>query len=616
MCGISGIIAAGKGITELSGRIAHMNRAMSHRGPDGEGSYVREGVGMGHVRLAIIDLSEQGLQPLANEDESIQVVVNGEIYNYRELRRSMEQKGHRFRSHSDSEVVVHLYEEYGDACLEHLNGMFALALWDESKRSLLLARDRFGIKPLYYACLPDGIVFASELTAVLASGMVKRDVDSLAMYGYMALGYVPTPLSAIRGVRKMRPAESLVWRDGKFLCQQYWSPVRVDVPSRFCDAAEQLHALLADSVSAHLIADVPVASFLSGGVDSSLIAALAGKESRVTTICGTFPGSDVDESEIARVVAHHLGTDHREVAVGVDPAQLFSEVASFLDEPFADSSAMPTFAVCRAGRKVAKVMLSGDGGDEVFGGYTGRYRVAAMKSAVPAPAVMAGILRLLPPWRSGRRTSLPAMLDLASFDEIERYVEERQITTLAQRREMFTPEQVAEGESLLRSLVKDALATCSFTHPVHRALWLDISTSLSDDMLTKVDRMSMAHGLEVRVPFLDHRLTEFSLSLPPRWLVSPRAIEGKRILRHITTPLLPQGILERPKQGFVVPLNQWLSNGLRKVWEETDLSVFEGVFDMASMREVWNSKQQHVREDRYALLMFGAWMRRLRGSGL
>ncbi|MDQ6964886.1 MAG: asparagine synthase (glutamine-hydrolyzing) [Mariprofundales bacterium] len=615
MCGIAGIAMEVERYA-LRDRVERMCTAMRHRGPDGEGCFVDDGIGLGHVRLSIIDLSDAGKQPMSNEDQSVWITVNGEIYNFRELRSELKRVGHRFSSESDSEVIVHLYEEYGEGFPEYLNGMFAIALWDVHKRKLMLVRDRFGIKPLYYSQQPQGLVFASELSALMASGLVAANYDDLGLYGYMAFGYLPTPKTVYKTVMKLRPAESLVFEDGASRTRRYWRPKLCEVPHRYEEAVEVAEELLERSVTEHLVSDVPVASFLSGGVDSSLISALARRHQPLVTVCAAFPGSQVDESSTALEVANHLNTEHQTVNLGVEHEELYRRVLSSLDEPFADSSAMPTYAVCGAGRRVAKVMLSGDGGDEVFGGYTGRYRVAALKAILPAPALLAKMLRQLPPWRSGRRRSLPEMLDIAALNEQERYVRERQITTKVQRREMFGPAQFAEGEAWLEQIADDALAQCDYAHPVHRALWMDLSTSLADDMLTKVDRVSMAHGLEVRVPLLDHRLVEFALSLPSKWLVSPRAIEGKRILRDVTAPLLPKGTIDRPKQGFVVPLNNWLNDGLKKVWGDVDQSIFEGKIDVSSLAKSWGEGHQGARQDIYAMLTLGLWMQQRKGDGL
>jgi asparagine synthase (glutamine-hydrolysing) len=571
MCGIAGILAPGRPAAILETQLSSMSTALQHRGPDGAGSFIVDGIALGHTRLAIIDLSEKGQQPMANEDGNLYAIVNGEIYNYRQLRTDLQSRGHRFRSRSDSEVVLHLYEEYGDDCVRFLEGMFALALWDARRYRMLLARD---------------------------------------------FSYVPAPMSIFKGVQKVLPAERVVWEDGKLTREIYWRPQPVQVPTRRAEAAEALGGLLDASVQAHLVSDVPVTAFLSGGVDSSTVVAVAQRHTKMQTFCVSFPETGVDESPIAKAVAAHLGTKHQEVTLSLDPVTLLSEAVAYMDEPFADSSALPTFAVCQAARQVAKVVLSGDGGDEVFGGYTGRYRVAALQAVLPWPRLWARGLRCLPPWRSGRRSSLPEMLDLASQPDAERFVAEREITSASDRAFLFGDDSVTGYEVGLREVPAAAIRQAAEWHPVHRALWMDLSTSLSDDILTKVDRMSMAHGLEVRVPFLDHHLVELALSLPPSWLVTPWPVEGKRLLRDVTAPLLPQGILNRPKQGFVVPLNRWLQTHFSPMLNVLCLganshtaSLLDGeaALDSAGLYEV--SPQA-----RYALLVLEMWLRHVRNA--
>ena len=616
MCGIAGILAPGRPAATLAAQVARMRMAMQHRGPDGMGSFIADGIALGHARLAIIDLRETGQQPMANEDGSLHLVVNGEIYNYRQLRSDLQARGHRFRSHSDSEVVLHLYEEYGDDCLHHLKGMFALALWDAPRHRLLLARDRFGIKPLYLAQQGEAVYFASELTALIRSGEIQVELDRHALYSYMAFSYVPAPLSILKGIQKLLPAERVVWEDGKLVREIYWTPQHTKVPDRRAEATEALAQRLDASAQAHLVADVPVAAFLSGGVDSSTVVAMTQRHAKIQTFCVSFPDSGVDEAPIARAVAAHLGTQHHEVTLHLDPMDLLSKAVAYMDEPFADSSALPTFAVCQAARQVAKVVLSGDGGDEVFGGYTGRYRVAALQAVLPWPRLWVRGLRCLPPWRSGRRSSLPEMLDLASQPDAERYVAERQITSAADRASLFGHDSVAGYEVGLRDVPAAAIRHAAEWHPVHRALWMDLATSLSDDMLTKVDRMSMAHGLEVRVPFLDHHLVEFALSLPPSWLVSPWPVEGKRLLRQVAAPMLPPGILNRPKQGFVVPLNRWLERYFFAVFDACCLAPSAELAQWMDPRAIHalrhSSLGEKPRQELYAFLVLELWLRRAR----
>jgi len=614
MCGIAGILAPGRQAAELEEVVLRMHELLRHRGPDDEGVYSEEGIALAHNRLSIIDLAG-GRQPLTNEDETVFLVVNGEIYNYRSLQEELRSRGHLLRTQSDCEVIVHLYEEHGEGCLDYLDGMFAFALWDGRQKKLILARDRFGVKPLYVAATKDLVCFASELTAIVKSNLLRAQIDVEALYAYLAFSYVPGPLSIMKGVQKLQPAERFVVQNGTLRCDRYWIPQPVSVPRQRSEAVKELAERVKKSVRSHLVADVPVAAFLSGGVDSSTVVAMARKYTNLETFCVSFARSEVDEAPIARRVAEHLKTHHHEVAITIDPASLLNESINFMDEPFADSSALPTFAVCREARKIAKVVLSGDGGDEVFGGYTGRYRVAALKAAIPRPDLIGRGLRSLPPWRFKKRSSLPEMLALAVCSEHERYVAERQITSAADRAALFGDSHSYAYEETLREVGMRPFEAYAHEHPLHRALWVDLMTSLPDDMLTKVDRMSMAHGLEVRVPFLDHRLVEFSLSLPPHWLVSPFPVEGKRILRKLAAPLLPDGILNRPKQGFVVPLNDWLQLRFRSMLHDLLATPQARVLQFLDERAVFTLMKRPVeqksRDDLYALLVLELWLRRM-----
>jgi asparagine synthase (glutamine-hydrolysing) len=614
MCGIAGIVCPDLSAGVVAERIGRMGSVLSHRGPDDAGFYAADGVGLAHARLSIIDL-EGGRQPLANEDQTIFLVANGEIYNFRNLRQTLASRGHQFRTASDCEVIVHLYEQYGEDCVDRLEGMFAFALWDANQRKLMLARDRFGIKPLYLARLKGGFCFASELTAIVRSGLIAKEIDLQALYAYMALSYVTGPLSIIQNVKKIQPSERVVLRNGSVQREIYWRPRKVTVPRTRSKAVEELSGRLEESVRAHLVSDVPVAAFLSGGVDSSTIVALAVKHADIETFCASFPGTEVDEAPFARRVARDLGTRHHETVVEFDPVGLLLAAVGRMDEPFADSSALPTFAVCQAARQIAKVVLSGDGGDEVFGGYTGRYRVASLKAVLPYPDRLAQLLRQIPPWRTGKRQSTPRMLDLAALPEYERYVLEREITSATQRAELFGKVAVQHNEPKLREIAAAAGAEGLYNHPVKRALWTDIQTSLPDDILTKVDRMSMAHGLEVRVPFLDHHLVEFALSMPSSWLVSPWPVEGKRILRQAAAPLVDSHVLNRAKHGFIVPLNAWMRDYFLPIFDDICLAGGSHIcnfFDRNAILTVRKRPFDHtVRADVYALLVLELWLRQM-----
>jgi asparagine synthase (glutamine-hydrolysing) len=611
MCGIAGILSPGHKAKYLRELALVMQKSLSHRGPDDAGLFVKDEIALAHTRLSIIDL-KSGRQPLFNEDKTICVIANGEIYNYLNIRETLLSYGHRFRTDSDCEVIIHLYEQYGKKCVEYLEGMFAFALWDSNTKTLMLARDRFGIKPLYLAHTKRGICFASELTAIANTELVEKKIDPMAVYAYITLSYIPAPLSIFKTIEKVKPSERIIFRDNKLERDIYWQPMTVQTPLKRSEALSELAWRFEKSVRSHLISDVPVAAFLSGGVDSSAVVSMARKHSDIETFCMSFPDNAIDESTIAKRVSVHLNTKHHQIDIPLEPEQLLQDAITYMDEPFADSSALPTFAVCRAARLAAKVVLSGDGGDEVFGGYTGRYRVAALKAAVPKPEALAKLIRTIPPWRNGKRISTPQMLELASLPETKRYIMERQITTPTLRSMLVGEDAYNRHEALLCNIVEKHWSKTKFCDPVHRALWMDLSTSLPDDMLTKVDRMSMAHGLEVRVPFLNHSLVEFTLSLKPNWLVSPFPVEGKRILRDLVKPMLPKGILNRPKQGFVVPLNKWLDLSYQRLLKEKFQSTSANIFNIMNRSIIRKLIKQPIgtksREDLYALLVLEMWI--------
>jgi asparagine synthase (glutamine-hydrolysing) len=614
LCGIAGILSSDPQGINLEEAVLKMRNSLRHRGPDDVGLFATDRVAIAHTRLSIIDI-DGGNQPLSNEDRTIHLVINGEIYNYKNLQQEILSRGHRLRTQSDCEVLLHLYEDEGEDCLQKLEGMYAFALWDSRKGKLFLARDRFGIKPLYIAVSKGTVCFASELTAIIRSGLIKTEIDPKALYAYMALSYVPSPFSILKDIKKVRPAEKVIVQGDSVRKSNYWTPNLVDVPRKKSQAVDELEDRVDESIQSHLVSDVPVAAFLSGGVDSSCIVAMAQRHYDLETFCVSFPNTGVDEAPIAKRVADHLDLRHREVNVEIDPLALIEDAICFMDEPFGDSSALPTFALCRAARKVAKVVLSGDGGDEVFGGYTGRYRAAALKAVLPKPLIIAKGLRCLPPWRNGHRSSLPKMLELAALEDKDRYILERQITSTSDRAALFGHEEIDENELVIRKIVSNSLTSFTPKHPVQRALWMDINTSLADDMLVKVDRMSMANGLEVRVPLLDHRLVEYVFSLPSDWLVSPYPVEGKRLLRRVVSPYLPKGILNRPKHGFVVPLNEWLQRHFLSLFDDLCLnsnSCLSNYIDQNAIHKIRNRRFEIVpRQDLYALLVLELWMQRL-----
>lgn len=535
--------------------------AIRHRGPDGAGYLTRPAVALGMRRLGIIDLAG-GTQPIGNEDGEIQVVFNGEIYNYRELRRELAARGHRFRTESDTEVLVHLYEERGTGLVHELRGMFAFALWDARTDSLLLARDRLGIKPLYYATVGDGIIFGSELKALLAHGSVRARVDPAAIAWYLSLGYIPDPHSVFEGVSKLEPGHLLRWDAERGIrTERYWSPlVPETVRIEEADAAAEVRRLLEESVRYQLVSDVPLGAFLSGGLDSSsVVATMARHLNRpVSTFSIGFPEPEFNEAPAAAAVARALGTEHHELIVRPDVDDLIERVVGAFDEPFADSSAIPTLLVSALARRHVKVVLSGDGGDELFGGYT-RYSAYVRRNVeIPGPvrALLGRLARRAPHGMYGRNRLL----------ELSRSARGRYTGMVAHA--LAVEEGGVAGAAVRNAAAGlDELLAPWFDQVVGRdavsqAMLVDTMTYLPGDILTKVDRMSMAVSLEARVPLLDHRLVEFTAGLPSTMKLNGNGA-GKRVFRAAVRGLVPDFVFNRPKQGFAVPLRPWLKRELR-----------------------------------------------------
>ena len=559
MCGIAGHAGWARGADAGTADLVTMCGAIQHRGPDDEGHFVAPGVALGMRRLSIIDVAG-GHQPIGNEDGSIQLVYNGEIYNHHELRCVLEAAGHRFATHSDTEVIVHGYEEWGDGVCEKLRGMFALALWDAPRGRLLLARDRLGIKPLHYWEHAGGVAFASELRSFLALPEFSADLDDDAIAWYLALGYIPEPHSIFRGVRKLPPGWRLSWTaEAGIRAEQYWTPVRPELTGITEDeAVTELRRLLRDAVRSHLESEVPLGAFLSGGLDSSAVVAIMAQEMdrKVQTFSIGFEDAGFNEAPHAAAVAKALGTDHTELVVRPDADAMVEQVVSFFDEPFADSSALPTYLVAELARRSVTVALSGDGGDELFGGYT-RYADLLERSEVPGP--LRGLFRVagrtLPQGAYGRNR----LLDLG------RSRRGRYATTVAQALAVADG-GVARPEIAARLAGLDGLLAPWFAGAADRDIitqltLVDMQSYLPGDILTKVDRTSMAVSLEARVPLLDHPLVEFAVALPGS--LKRRDGTGKWIFRQAITGLVPDIVLTKPKQGFAVPLVNWFRNELR-----------------------------------------------------
>jgi asparagine synthase (glutamine-hydrolysing) len=563
MCGICGIVSADLVVDPA--RLAAMSATLTHRGPDSNGSHIENGVGLAARRLAIIDL-ETGDQPIANETGTLHVVQNGEIYNYRELRRELERAGHRFTTHGDTEVLVHLYEEHGSRFAERLRGMFAIAIWDAGRKRLVLARDRYGIKPLYYRLVASELAFASELRA-----LPRGEIDLDALEAFLAFNSIPAPLTIFRETRKLPPGHLLVWENGRAELSRYARPAPVDAADvrddEDAELVEELRARLRDSVRAHLVADVPVGVLLSGGIDSSALTALAADEGAeaVRTFSIGFEERSFDELAHARLIAERYGTDHRELVLRPDAALLLPALAEAFDEPFADSSALPTYLVSQLAAENVKVALSGEGGDELFGGY---YTYAADLLALRAGP----LARLARPLVE----RLPSSSAKASFDyRAKRFVRGAHLPPLERHhawKEIFSPEARAELTGRTSAfdpveLLRARFAETEGAELLARLQDVDLGLYLVDDLLVKTDRASMAHSLEARVPFLDPVVTNFALALPTTHKV--RRLRKKVLLRKAVEPLVPREILRGRKRGFSIPAAAWLRGELEPFARET-----------------------------------------------
>ena len=633
MCGICGLAYLNGRPVEPS-LLEEMNDTLLHRGPDSGGTHVDGSVGIAARRLSIIDL-ETGDQPLSNEDGSVTVVQNGEIYNFQELRERLRSQGHTFRTKGDTEVMAHLYEELGPGFAAELRGMFAVAIWDAKRRRLVLARDRFGIKPLYYRHTGESLSFASELKALLPQPDFSREIDPDALDAFLAFSFVPSPLSIFREVQKLPPGCTLVWDadpGSGIRIERYARPRPVpaaDVRKATEDElAEELLERLRDSVRAHLIADVPVGVLLSGGVDSCTLAALASEiNAPVRTFTIGFDERGFDERSLARLIADRYSTDHHELVLRPDAVELLPALSAAFDEPFADASAIPTYLVSELARRHVKVALSGEGGDEFFGGYN--YYAGHGLARLLAP--VAGLARPLV-------ERLPASTGKASsFDwKAKRFVRSARLGIVERHyawKSVFTPEERAEVVRADRSPPSDPLDLLheSFAYTegaadeLARVMGVDLGVFLVDDMLVKTDRASMAHSLEARVPLLDPVVAELALALPTRMKV--RGLAKKRLLRKAVAPLLPDEILSGEKRGFSPPMGTWLQNELQPLAREMlspDTLSRQGFFEPGPVGRLLDD---HVagRADNsrkiWALLTFSLWHERYaegaaRGTGV
>lgn len=623
MCGICGVVSRHDDRPVNEAMLRYMNDIMRHRGPDDAGLFIDQRAGLAMRRLSIIDLAT-GHQPIANEDDSIWIVFNGEIYNHLEIRRTLEAKGHIFTTQSDTEVIVHAYEEYGDDCVLHLNGMFGFALWDTKRQRLLIARDRLGIKPIFYYLSATHLIFASELKAVIAHPDTPRDIDFSALDQFLTLEYIPSPRTIFKNIYKLPPGHILVLENGEQHIEKYWDiqfqPVTADPQA----CLEQLADLIRDAVKIRLMADVPLGAFLSGGIDSSTVVSFMSEVSDlpVRTFSIGFGDPTYNELPYARMVANTFGAQHYEEYLEPDINELIQRLVTHFDEPFADFSIFPTFLVSQVARRFVKVVLSGDGGDEIFAGYD-TYLAQRMDQR---------FYGRLPQWL--RQTALPRVFEhippqptkKGLINKAKRFVEGGALPPTWQhvrwmmfmhevdKAQLYRPDILAarNGDSA-GALIEHYFRQAAVTDPITQQQFVDVKTYLVDDILTKVDRMSMAASLETRVPLLDHRIVEFALNLPPHMKLNRG--ETKAILRQMMKSRLPAAVLNKPKEGFSIPLKHWLRQELRPLMMDLlspQTITRRGYFEprqVAKWLEEHQSRQANHSHRLWALMVFELWHR-------
>jgi asparagine synthase (glutamine-hydrolysing) len=642
MCGIAGWVnlETTKSTQDHSEAILHsMCERIVHRGPDSEGLWMDDQVALGMRRLSIIDL-KTGDQPVFSEDKSIVVMMNGELYNYREVRADLEKRGHEFTTQSDTEILPHLYEEYGENLLDHVNGMYAFSLWDTRKKKLIIARDRFGEKPLYYGVFDGKLIYASEPKAMLAHPSVTAELDLNALRHYLSFDYIPAPMSIYKGIYKLPAAHLLTVGNGEVKTRRYWDlswsvPGTVDsvpangrygtlpashVSASFANVADDLKDLLSDAVRMRLVSDVPLGILLSGGIDSSTVAAFAVQHAteRVKTFSIGFEEDSFDESKYARQVATHLNTEHYEDKLSAERAgDLISEIGTWLDEPMSDGSLIPMYLLARFVRKHVTVALGGDGGDELFAGYPMYYahKVAAKYLALPA------FLRsLIEP----AINALPVSTNNLSFDyKAKRFVRAAKYDDLTRHHSWFGSFSIGQHEALLSadvvaatngdiySGVRELVSASNAKNVIEQMQYADINYYLAEDILTKVDRAAMAVSLETRAPFLDPRIGQFAASIPVEYKL--KGNKGKYILKKAVEDLLPKAILQRPKKGFGIPIAEWLKCRLNPLMHDMlaperlkQQGLFDADYVQRLIKEHETGAASHHKE-LWTLLVFELW---------
>lgn len=623
MCGICGGILFDPGGSMDERLIRSMTGQLVHRGPDAEGVYCKGPAGLGHRRLSIIDLSPQAGQPMPNEDGTIHIIVNGEIYNYRQIRNGLEEKGHIFRSGSDSEVVLHLYEDMGVDFIKRLFGMFGFALWDEKNNRLILARDRTGKKPLFYTINKNGLYFASEMKALLMCPDIDREINLEAIHHYLTFEYIPHPMTIYKGIRKLPPAHYLVWESGEIRMERYWDLDYTQKRKKgsFNELKEEFLELFEDAVRIRMMSDVPLGAFLSGGIDSSAAVAMMSRFSGmpVKTFSIGFEDQSYNELPFARQVSRLFNTDHHEFIVKPDAAGILPKLIWHYDEPYADSSAIPTYYLAQMTRKEVTVALNGDGGDESFAGYD-RYladRLAGIYARLPGyagPAFIKWLANTLPcDYRHrGFIRRLKRFVNAMGEPAERRYCRWICFFDNQAKKQLYSQDfasKVRDSDSY--KYIEGWYARAAADGFLDKTLYVDVHTYLPDDLLVKVDIATMAHSLEARSPFLDHRVMEFAASLPES--LKLKGWRKKYFLKRAFKGILPEEILKRPKTGFGVPLDAWFRNDLRDMAYDVLLSrkaIERGYFRTVEVRNLLDTHCEKTADHSYriwALLVLEMW---------
>lgn len=623
MCGIVGI--ANKDSHIKREILEKMNSAIIHRGPDEDGFYVKENIGLAMRRLAIIDLAG-GQQPIHNHNKTKWIVFNGEIYNFQELRANLEKDGHKFYTNSDTEAIIHLYDQYGADCVQHLRGMFAFAIWDEIEKTLFIARDRVGKKPLLYSHQPNGdLIFGSEFQALLQHPNISREVDNEAIHHYLSYLCVPAPLTAFKQIRKLEPAHWLLWKNGEIKTQRYWLPdFHTKIKINEQEAEEETIRLLREATKMRMISEVPLGAFLSGGVDSSTVVALMAEfsEKPVKTFSIGFEEEDFSELKYAKKVAEHIGAEHHEFIVKPKAIEILPTLVEHYGEPYADSSSIPTYYVSKETRKHVTVALNGDGGDESFAGYE-RYlamRLSEKYHKIPnilRKGLIENAVNLIPTseLKRSRGRDLKRFIKAASLPKVERYFKWVNAIDRASKEELYTEEfknQIKSSDSA--QFLKQWFDKTNGNGIVDATMFTDQMTYLPNDLLVKVDIASMANSLEARSPLLDHKVIEFAASLPEN--IKLKGTENKSLLKKVGSRLVPKEVLYRKKMGFGVPITHWLRGELKGFLQENLVSEKFAKRGIIKQDVVTKLVNEHISAEKdnvwqlWTLLMLELWFQR------